>query len=869
MIEESLLKSNFIGKDGFIWWIGQVADPKVWRKKEVDTNTTNNKDSWGYRCKVRIIGYHSFDPNILKDEDLPWAHILTSAAEGAPAQGGFGKLPSIVGGESVVGFFLDGDEAQQPVVMACFHRSPAVVNVPKGNPFDPFTGSKGPFASGSKLQLTRNKAQEDGKVKEIPQSIGDGSQFTMGANSEFGVDTEGSLDLSPGFTPISPNTSGNAGALFGLPNTPQDLLYSDDKGELGMLAAAQGTYVPDNGCSNNIIGQIQAALQSFIKLINGLEQTALGFIDPIRNVVVNVQQSIRKVARLIASIMKFVINGVRDNIFKLVGKLFKLLAITLPSSIKLPISEAAKNILNIIFCIFEKLFGPLMDFIMGLLNGLIGKTPSIPQCATEETIAALVAKLADMIDGVLGSILGGLDWLASGISQIAGTITGALNFVSQILSFLSCDALACKGVKEWDPFGGIKLPKTDKWAQTLNNIDILGGLGDDIDSAIGFLSMFGSADTPFKDCRSTAINPKTQEDIPDGGLGLQYFKCIPPEIIINGDGIDGKAIAVVSPQDGSILTIKVLNPGKGYTSPPTINILDKSNYGKGAFAKSEITDTGSIKSIYLTEPGKGYCATNLSGIGSTVGIGTTTGTGTGTGIGATNPGISTTPVGIITDFAIIGPGLGYTGGDTIEAGGCVYEPILTANGSIIGVISPNACKQQFLSYPTLSINTNTGEGAVLYPVVEYVPQYIIDNANLLVGITSIVSIVDCPGEPRKTIKSIKEVVNFELPLVVETNSSSSSSDNQSTSSTTQTTTQTQTTTTTTSPDPTPTPTPTPTPPSGGGSSGGGSSGGGSSGGGSSGGGSSGGGSSGGSSGGGSSGGGSSGGGSSGGGGYGY
>ena len=34
MIDESLLKSNFLGKDGFIWWIGQVADPKVWRNED-------------------------------------------------------------------------------------------------------------------------------------------------------------------------------------------------------------------------------------------------------------------------------------------------------------------------------------------------------------------------------------------------------------------------------------------------------------------------------------------------------------------------------------------------------------------------------------------------------------------------------------------------------------------------------------------------------------------------------------------------------------------------------------------------------------------------------------------------------------------
>ena len=742
MIDESFIKSNFLGRDGFVWWIGQVADPKVWRNDK--TRIDNGKEAWGYRCKVRIIGYHSFDRNELKDEDLPWAHVLTSASDGAPAQGGFGKLPLLVGGESIVGFFLDGEEAQQPVIMGCFHRSPVVENIDNPNPFEPFTGAKGNLASGA----TRVKFQDNGITKEISESLGSGSQFTMGSNPQFGVDTEGSLDLPPGFVPLTSNTSGNAGASFGLPNLPKDTLFADDAGEAAMLKSAEGTYVSDNGCSNNIIGQIQSALQNFIKLVNGLEKTALGFIDPVRNVVVNIQQSIRKVARLIASIMKFVINGIRDNIFKLVGKLFKVLGITLPSSIKLPISEAAKNILNIIFCIFEKLFGPLMDFIMGLLNGLIGKTPSIPKCAAEETIAALVSKLADMIDGVLGTVLSGLDWLSSGISQITGAITGSLNLISQILSFLSCDSLACKGVKEWDPFGGVKLPKTDAWAETLNNFDILGGLGDDVDTAIGFLSMFGSEDTPFTNCRKTAVNPTKQEDIPSAPLGVKFFKCIPPEIIINGDGIDAKAIAVVSPQDGSILTIKVLNPGKGYTTAPTINILDKSNYGRGATAKSEITDTGNIKSIYITEPGGGYCQTNLAEVGSTepTGVGTTT-TATTTTTAATGlitpPGISTTPVGIVTDIVIIGPGLGYTSGDTIQVGTCAYQPILTTNGSIIGVTTTGQCKQQFLTNPTLTINTRTGQGALLYPVIEYVPQYTSDNPNLLVGIGSVANVVQC------------------------------------------------------------------------------------------------------------------------------
>ena len=29
MIEESFLKSNFVGRDGLLWWVGQVAPEKA------------------------------------------------------------------------------------------------------------------------------------------------------------------------------------------------------------------------------------------------------------------------------------------------------------------------------------------------------------------------------------------------------------------------------------------------------------------------------------------------------------------------------------------------------------------------------------------------------------------------------------------------------------------------------------------------------------------------------------------------------------------------------------------------------------------------------------------------------------------------
>ena len=63
-IEESLLgNSQFLGRDGFRWWIGQVAP----RKAQADQ--TDDGEGWSYRYKVRIMGYHPFSTIELEDEE--------------------------------------------------------------------------------------------------------------------------------------------------------------------------------------------------------------------------------------------------------------------------------------------------------------------------------------------------------------------------------------------------------------------------------------------------------------------------------------------------------------------------------------------------------------------------------------------------------------------------------------------------------------------------------------------------------------------------------------------------------------------------------------------------------------------------------
>ena len=116
MLEPRHSNIEFLGKDGFQWFIAQVAPDKVWR-----TENNQNFDN-GFRAKIRILGYHpgeNEEEGGISDENLPWAHFLVSPQFGS-GNNNTGVSFAVQGGEMVVGFFLDGEEAQQPVVIGSF-----------------------------------------------------------------------------------------------------------------------------------------------------------------------------------------------------------------------------------------------------------------------------------------------------------------------------------------------------------------------------------------------------------------------------------------------------------------------------------------------------------------------------------------------------------------------------------------------------------------------------------------------------------------------------------------------------------------------------------------------------------------------------
>ena len=113
----ALFNQQFVGH-GFTWWIGQIADDSYWRDN-ISSGKFEDKQSvpgWGYRYKVRIFGLHDWGEDSIPSENLPWANIMYPVTAGG-YQTNSGETPNLRQGNIVYGYFLDGSEKEQPVIM--------------------------------------------------------------------------------------------------------------------------------------------------------------------------------------------------------------------------------------------------------------------------------------------------------------------------------------------------------------------------------------------------------------------------------------------------------------------------------------------------------------------------------------------------------------------------------------------------------------------------------------------------------------------------------------------------------------------------------------------------------------------------------
>ena len=98
-----------MGKNGFVWFHGIVED-------------VHDPLKMG-RVRVRCFEYHNFDKQLLSTEDLPWSTLLQPVNSAASHGKGISPTGLLVG-SWVIGFFRDGLNCQDPVILGSFAGIP-------------------------------------------------------------------------------------------------------------------------------------------------------------------------------------------------------------------------------------------------------------------------------------------------------------------------------------------------------------------------------------------------------------------------------------------------------------------------------------------------------------------------------------------------------------------------------------------------------------------------------------------------------------------------------------------------------------------------------------------------------------------------
>ena len=114
------MSESFIGNTQFVWFVGVVED-------RFDPEHAG-------RLRVRCLGHHNPDKNAIATSDLPWSSVIYS--DGGIS--GLGSSPGLfVEGTWVWGYFRDGLEKQEPVVLGALPGVPSEFGNPDTGFYDP------------------------------------------------------------------------------------------------------------------------------------------------------------------------------------------------------------------------------------------------------------------------------------------------------------------------------------------------------------------------------------------------------------------------------------------------------------------------------------------------------------------------------------------------------------------------------------------------------------------------------------------------------------------------------------------------------------------------------------------------------------
>ena len=553
MIDEALLKTNFVGKDGFRWWVGQIAPANV-QGEQLAPTKNEEVENWGNRLKVRIMGYHPFSKADLPDEDLPWANIMIPSTSGTGASN-FSKSVMLRPGDVVIGFFVDGETAQQPVIMGAFSRTNEVLqDLPSDSiGFLPFTGYTDKIAPPSGTLKANESGENTAEAQESPvtRKVAAGED-KISASSTFGV-----------------------------------------------------TEVAADACEDNFVGKVSASLDN---LLSGVGE-ATDFLSDVASVTKEIQNlATGAVSTMTESLYTELIPTFQGGLQSLYDEVLELegpLAAVEAQKAQVPKLASLQGDLD---CLPGKIVDGLGKTIRGMIESAVFEVVDTGTCITEQLVGSLLNGITNDISSALDEPLEGLKDIIPKSFKVQDLLRSSSSMFQSVGEVLDCNQSSGQCVGQVKKFSigygpSRSFDLKDTYDNVLKNMNIADTLGAD------------SGPITRPDCASkTFCGPPVVSFFGGDGIG-GFGRAILGGIVDNTEGLSD--VTADLSRTASIIGVEITDPGSAYfSSPPVVTFEDPCRKGYGAVGRA-IVDLdpnsemyGQITGVDIISEGENYPSSN-------------------------------------------------------------------------------------------------------------------------------------------------------------------------------------------------------------------------------------------------------------------
>ena len=419
------------------WWHGVIVDDKFWSGC-ADSDISNEhsklhqarkleerpKKGWGKRYKVSIVGRHYAVKGNPEEADLlEMAEVVYPVTAGT-GLGGSKQTSALRQGAHVIGFYADGKEGRNPVILGAFGVNEQ--NEPIIFPGDPTqffqlrSGNKG--LCGEKLKPVSEKDQNLETDRRPIEAIESPLQVSQSHKTKV---EDGNIveEIKP---------------TFGC-ETPQ-----------------------------GIISQIKSLLNKLSNIINLTKQGLTDLTSSLQSIIQSITSQITGLANgLLDRMNGYLVNKINNGVKDVMNML--------PPFLRPDFNLNIQNALDGLSCNFNNIKNAVLNVVKNLVKQFIDNYVNAPLCAATSFLGGLLGNVIGQVNGAVDGAVGAINSILDIGAGFANSALDVVDVALDLLKLFDCDkdSPECPGTVKWSFWRGpneIAVSVQEGAARLVNNI---------------------------------------------------------------------------------------------------------------------------------------------------------------------------------------------------------------------------------------------------------------------------------------------------------------------------------------------------------------------------------------------------------------